>query len=177
MENIICIKSISYILGGSLLYQYNGVSGGWTSGLAAMFGFTIFIIGLNMIESGLDQVGRSGISLMRVGAIIGAIASLIDLIPIFGWLSGLGFMAAFIIILLGLIRLKGSLTIGLIGQSGASRIIAAMVISIIAATISIIPFLGHVLASFLALLSMYFSFSGWLRIQDGLMDTYEISPI
>lgn len=171
MDRIKSFKSIAYILSGSLLYLYNGVSGGWTSGLAAIFGFVIFIIGLDMLRSGLDQPGQSGAGLMRIAAIIGAIASLIDLIPLLGWLSGMGFIAAFAILLIGLLRLRNSATIGSAGSEGATRLAIAMAISIVAAVISILPFLGNIMASFFALASMLLSFTGWLKIQDGILET------
>lgn len=171
MERIKSFKSIAYILSGSLLYLYNGVSGGWTSGLAAIFGFVIFIIGLDMLRSGLDQPGQSGTNLMRIAAIIGAIASLFDLVPLMGWLSGIGFIASFIILLLGLLRLKNSAAIGLAGRNGATRLAIAMAVSIIAAIISILPFLGNFVASFFALAAMLLSFTGWLKIQEGIIET------
>ena len=48
-------KSVTYILSGSLLYLYNGLAGGWTSGLASMFGFYLFIKGLGMLKPSLDE--------------------------------------------------------------------------------------------------------------------------
>lgn len=170
MEFSKAFKSITYILGGSLLYQYNGVADGWTAGLAAVFGFTIFIIGLDMLKEGLDDTGKSGVGLMRVGALVGGMAALIDLVPLLSLLAGLGFIASFLLILLGLFKLQKSEAIGPSGRSGARRLIYSMGISILAAMISMIPIVGGVFASIVALVAMVLSFTGWLKIQDGLLE-------
>lgn len=175
MGNNKAFKSVAYILSGSLLYEFNGVAGGWTSGLAATFGFIIFMIGLNMLKSGLDGIGQEGIGSMRVGAIIGAISSLLDLIPFIGWISGIGFLAAFIFILLGLLRLKRSDALGFVGREGAGRLVWGKAVAIFSVLVSLIPFFGSIVASVLMLVSMYLSFSGWLRIQDGLLES-DLSP-
>lgn len=175
MEQVTSLKSITYILSGSLLYTYNGIAGGWMSGLAAIFGFVLFIIGLNRIKTGLDSSGKSGVSLMSVGAIIGGISSLLDLVPMIGILSGIGFIIAFLLLLLGLIRLNNSDAIGLIGQNGIVRLITAMVIAILGAFISLIPIFGNALASIFALIAMFLMVSGWLKVQEGITGQYAVT--
>ncbi len=173
MEKINSLKSIAYILGGSLLYQFNGVSDGWTAGLAAIFGFIIFIIGLDKFKSGVDQTGQSGAKFMRIGAILGGISSLIRLIPFIGLLAGIGFIVAFVLILIGLLQVRNSVSIGFAGKDGATRIIIGMILSIIAAMLSIMPFVGSIAASIFALGALILSFTGWIKIQDGLMEGRE----
>jgi hypothetical protein len=169
MERIQSFKSVTYILSGSLLYIYNSLAGSWTSGLAAIFGFILFIKGLDMLKSALDETGQGGVNLIRTAAIIGVIASLFDLFPLTNWLAGLGFMAAFIIELFGFMRLKNSMSIGMVGKEGASRLVTAMIVSSIGAVVTIFPFFGNIAAAFFALAAMYLAFSGWLKIQDGIM--------
>lgn len=161
-------QSVTYILSGSLLYLFNGLAGGWTSGLAAMLGFYLLLKGISLLKSSLDEVGQGGLQLIRTAAIIGLIASVIDLFPLTSWLAALGFMAVFILEVLGLLRLKNSMSIGIKGREGASQLIIAMVIAIVGAAISMIPFFGGITASFFALVAMFLSISGWLKIQKGV---------
>lgn len=165
-------KSITYILSGSLLYTYNGLAGGWTSGLAAIFGFILFMIGLNMLKTGLDSEGRSGAGLMLAGAVVGGMASFFALAPLIGNLSGIGFIISFILIILGLIRLNKSASIGQIGKSGTSQVIAAMVIALFGAFVGMLPFVGNVIASLFALAAMLLKVTGWLKVQQGLTTSF-----
>ncbi|MFT5167627.1 MAG: hypothetical protein ACI8P3_002865 [Saprospiraceae bacterium] len=169
MERIHSFKSVTYILSGSLLYIYNTLAGSWTSGFAAIFGFVLFIKGLDMLKAGLDETGKSGVNLIRIAAIIGVIASCVDLFPLTGWLAGLGFMAAFILELIGFNRLKNSTSIGMVGKEGASRLAAAMIVSTIGAMVTMFPYFGNIAAAIFAFAAMYLVFSGWLKIQDGIM--------
>ncbi len=169
MQQVSFFKSVTYILSGSLLYQYNSVAAGWTSGLAAIFGFIIFIMGLSMLKSGLSPEDQSGVKLMQIAAVLGGVASLIDLIPLFGFVAGIGFIITFVLILVGMIMLRKASAIGVKGRSGVLQIVIGMAVAIFSAIISIIPFYGGFVASFFALISMILSFTGWLKIQDGIM--------
>lgn len=162
------IQSITYILAGSLVYTSNGFSGGLGSGIVAIFGFVIFVQGLDMLKSGLDNVGKAGVNYMRMGAIIGGCAAILDMIPFMFVVSVPCFLAAFGLQLYGLMQFKESSNLNKKGKSGAEQIIYAKVIAIITGIVSIIPFLGDFVASIIALGALYFSFTGWLKIQDGL---------
>lgn len=123
-----------------------------------------------MLKSGLDEIGQNGVGLIRSAAIIGIIASLFDLFPLTNWLAGIGFIAAFTLELIGFLRLKNSISLGSTGKEGASRLVTAMIVSAIGAVITIFPFFGNIVAAFFAIAAMFLAFSGWLKVQDGLLE-------
>ena len=169
MEQLSSFKSVTYILAGMLLYQYNSLAGGWTSGLASIFGFSLYIIGLNMLKAGLDSKGKSAVSLMVVGGLIGGVSSLLDLIPMVGVLSGVGFIVSFALIAWGLFRLKGSSSLSQVGISGTKQIIIAMLVVIVGAFVSLMPFVGGIVASIFSLTAMVLTVTGWFKVQEGLI--------
>ena len=66
MEKKETIKAVTFIIVGSLLQLYNGVSGGWASTLVAIFGFVLFLMGLNKLKTHLDEAGQSAVKLLVI---------------------------------------------------------------------------------------------------------------
>lgn len=169
MQNHQSIQSIPYILGGALLQMFTGFGDSWASSLAAIFGFVMFLSGLGKLKIGLDVVGQGAVSLLSLGAIIGAASALFGMIPILGVLGEFGFVIAFGLELFGLLKLRGSNSIGETGKSGAMLLIFAMALAILSALFGLIPFFGGIMASFIALAALVLLFMGWTRIQEGMM--------
>lgn len=162
--------AITYILGGALLQMYAGIGSGWMSVIIAIFGFVIFYIGLDKLKFGLDQTGQSAASMLKLAAIVGAISAFVDLIPLLGILASLGYTAAFVIELVGFLKLKNSDTVGVSGKSGASLLLIAMILAVVQSLIGLLPFVGGYLAAPLGLAALMLVFFGWIRVQEGLFE-------
>ncbi len=163
------IQSVSFILCGALLQLFNGIGSGWASTLVAILGFILFYSGLSKLKTGLDANGQGAVRLLSIAAIIGAIASFVDLIPLMWVFAGILYIGAFALELVGFLRLRGSESIGETGKSGAMLLLVAMPLAIIQALIGLIPFVGGFFASFFAVGALVLVLMGWLRVQEGVM--------
>lgn len=167
------IISVTYILGGELLQLANGVGSSWASAVASIIGFILFLNGLTRLQDGLDPVGRSAAAMLRIAAVIGALASLIDVIPLLGILASLGYMAAFGIQFLGFVKLKNSNSLNALGQGGVSLLLLAMGLGFAQALLFMIPILGGYIAPPVALAALLAALFGWIRIQEDLISQAE----
>ena len=93
-----------------------------------------------------------------------------DIIPLLGIIAPIIFIAAFVIQLIGFLKLKASATIGEIGKSGITLILIAMVLAILESILGIVPILGAIIGSILSIIALILLFFGWLKIQEGIID-------
>jgi len=161
------IKAVSFILVGSLLQLYNGVSGGWASTLVAIFGFVLFLMGLNILKAHLDEIGQGAVKLLVIASIIGIVGLVIDLIPFLG-------IVAFVIELIGVLKLQNCATIGEIGKSGATFLLIAMILAILQSIVGLvfvfIPIIPGIICSILSIAALVLVLFGWIKIQEGLVE-------
>lgn len=170
MENKSAIQSVTYILSGALLQLFNGVDDGWASTLVAIFGFILFYVGLGKLKSGLDAPGQQAVGLLMIAAIIGVAGAFIDLIPLMGIFASLAFVAAFVIELIGFLRLKNSGALNEAGKSGVSLLIAAMALAIVQSLFGFLPFVGGIFAAIFAIAAIVLVFLGWVKIQEDMAE-------
>ncbi len=163
------IKASSMVLGGVLLTSFNSIGSGFASELIVLTGFVIFLLGLGNLKNLLDENGKNAVGLLYVAAIVGAVGALIGLIPVVGIVATLAFIAAFIIQLIGYVKLKSSETIKEIGQKGANLLLISMIIALIGGIISIIPAIGGAVATIFSLVVLILVISGWRNIQKGII--------
>ncbi len=123
MEKKETIKSVTFILSGALLQMFNGIGDGWASSLAALFGMIIFFMGLKKLKSGVDEKGQAAVKLLIVSAILSMVGFVIDIIPLMGILASIVLLAAFIVELIGILKLKASASIGEAGKSGVTLVL------------------------------------------------------
>jgi hypothetical protein len=169
------VKASSMILAGSLLTTFTSVGRGWAASVITLIGFIIFIIGLNGFKKELDDTGQSAIGLIFIAAIIGGAGALLGLIPLIGIIGGLAALAAFIIQLIGYIKLKGSTAIGSEGAKGANLLFISMIIALVGGIIKIIPGLGGIIAPLFFLAVLLMIFYGWFGVQKGYLGEAKIN--
>lgn len=169
MEKKETIKAITYVLSGTLLQMFNGIGGGWASGVAAIFGLVLFFIGLIKLKEGLDEKGKSAVKLLIIAAIVAVIGFIFDIIPLMGIIAAIVLIVAFVIELIGFIKLRSSVSIGATGKSGATLIIVAMILAILENIFSFLPAIGGIIGSILSIMALILVFFGWLRVQDGII--------
>lgn len=171
MEKKETIKSVTFVIAGSLLQMFNGIGGGWASSLTAIFGLVLFFIGLKKLKEGMDEAGQGAVKFLIIAAIIGVVGLLIDLIPLMGLISSLIFIAVFIVELIGFIKLKASKSIGEVGKGGITLLIVAMGLAIVQSIFGLIPFVGGMIGSVISIVAIILVFFGWLKVQEGIIDT------
>ena len=171
MEKKEAIKSVTFVLSGSLLQMFNGIGNGIWSSLTAIFGIVLLFMGLTKLKTALDENGQSAVKLLIIAAILSCIGFVFDLIPVLGGvIASIVLLAAFIIQLVGYLKLKNSASIGEIGKDGVSLLIVAMIVAAFGALLGIIPFLGAIIVSVIFLASLILVFFGWIKIQEGLLE-------
>ena len=171
MINTKSITSVTFILIGNMLTTYGSIGEGWTASLTAIFGLILFFVGLNRLKSALDPIGQEGVGKLIWAAILGIIATLFSYIPLVGGIpAGLLNLIAFILQVVGLLKLKNSTTLGTIGANGVNYLLVAMVIMIIAGLFNIIPFAGSYIKSVFAFIAFLIIPFGWLKIQEAIIE-------
>ncbi|MCB9332607.1 MAG: hypothetical protein H6574_16120 [Lewinellaceae bacterium] len=158
------IIRVTYILGGSLMQMSYGLGDNWAGSLAAIFGFFMLITGLGKLKAGLDPAGQGAAGLLSIAAMIGLASAFFSMIPLFGIFGEIGLLVAFILELVGLVRLRNSSTIGETGKNGALLLVLSMGMAILATLFGLIPFVGGFVASFFALGALILIFMGWTRV-------------
>jgi hypothetical protein len=169
MEKKETIKSVTFILSGSLLQIFNGVGDNWRATLASIFGIILLFIGLRNLKNGLDNPGKKAVMLLIVATVLGIIGLIFDLIPLLGIVAGIFFILTFILELVGFIMLLSSATIGAGGKTGAILLIIAMIVAVIESILGLLPFVGGIIGGILGIIALILVFFGWLKIQDGLL--------
>lgn len=165
------IKSVTFILSGALLQMFNGIGDGLWSTFTSIFGIILFFIGLSKLKEGLDENGKAGAKLLIISAIIAGIGFIIDLIPLIGGMvASIVLLAAFIVQLIGYLKLKTSDAIGEVGRSGANLLFIAMIVAAFASLVGIVPFLGDIVVSISSFIGLILLFFGWLKVQEGLIE-------
>lgn len=164
------ITAVTFILIGNMLTTYGSIGSGWTSTLTAVFGVILFFTGLISLKSFLDQRGQNGISNLIWAAVLGIIATGLGYIPLVGAIpAGILNLIAFVLQLMGLLKLKKSKTLGAIGASGVNYLLAAIVIMIIAGIFNMIPFAGGYIKPVIAFFAFILIPFGWLKIQEAMI--------
>ncbi len=162
------------VLTGCLLTTFNNVGWGWVSTLVTIVGFIVFIIGLNNFKKELDQPGQSAIRLLFIAAILGLAGAAIAWIPIIGLLSMILLLAAFVIQIIGYVKLKGSETIGKEGASGATLLLVSMIVLVAGGLFGIIPVIGRFAGPLFAIGGLALIVFGWLKVQKGFIGETQI---
>ena len=169
MANNSIPSSVTYILSGTLLQICSNVWSGWSASLVALFGFVVFYVGLGKMQHNLDNIGWKAASMLKLAAIVGAVAAFVDFIPLLGWLALVGYIVAFVIELLGFFKLKGSEMLNPSGKDGVTLLLIAMSLSIIQTMCGFIPYFGGYIATPFALAALALVFFGWTKVQDGVV--------
>lgn len=169
MQKSASILGITSILGGTLIQICSLMLGNWLGTLTAIFGFYLVFSGLETLKYGFDAAGQGALSLLRIGAVVMFCGSLADGVPVLGMFAPFLYFIAFVLELLGYIRLKSSATLGPGGKSGAGLLVTAMIIGLLFAILDIVPYLGDAIAGFTAIFIILLDFFGWQRIQEDLV--------
>ncbi len=166
------ITAITMILAGNLLATFNGISGGILSGITAIIGFIIFIMGLSKLKTHLDDAGKAGITLIFIGVAINILGLIIDLIPAVGAIiASIFYIIAYLLELFGFIRMRGTESAGEKGKSGVSYIIISLILILVGVLFMLLPIpFGSWVTGILSIISLFLVVFGWIKIQAGFAE-------
>jgi len=140
--------------------------------IMAIIGLVFYFIGLNKFQSGLDLIGRSGISKLKIAIILGIVGAVFNLIPLIGGIvATLLAIIAFILEFIGYGALRNSSSVGTEGQNGAGMLRNSMIVLLVAALVS---FLSDTFAGVITIAALFMIFSGWTQLLFGVNEELEI---
>lgn len=128
----------------------------WLAGLCGIAAFIYLCVWKGKLAVHLDEAGRSGMQLFFVGAILYAVATLFNFFPFVNFLGWIVAVAAWVVVLIGYIKLMNSTSFGKSGNKPGMF----MMIGHLVAILSFIP-----LFNLAALASVGF---GWWMMISGL---------
>ena len=128
----------------------------WLAGLCGIAAFIYLCVWKGKLAVHLDEAGRSGMQLFFVGAILYAVATLFNFFPFVNFLGWILAVAAWVVVLIGYIKLMNSTSFGKSGNKPGMF----MMIGHLVAILSFIP-----LFNLAALASVGF---GWWMMISGL---------
>lgn len=131
-----------------------------------VFAYVLYFTGLTSFAKLQTAQDSNSVLRIRTGAVWGVAAQFLGMISLAGWL--LAFIAnvvAFFVMISGYGRLRNSSTFPEEAARGAGRLRAAMIWSLVAAILHIIPLLGPVIAGIINFILFFVVLSGWSRIK------------
>ena len=192
-EKVTAIKSITFILAGTLLLLCTTATSGWAPAIASIFGLFLLFKGLKQLSDNVDTVGQSAIKLLIISVFIGIAASVFSIIvsiinpstitddifssvlggnspDTFAYILGITFAAAYVVQFIGYLKLKGSSSIGKIGKKGALLLMISMIVVAVGSLIGIDPFAEISVTPIFAIAGLILLFFGWVKIQEGIIE-------
>lgn len=185
-ENATKVKSVTYILTGTLLLLCNTATNGWASAIASIFGLFLLLKGFKQLNDNIDAVGQSGVKLLIYSVFIGMAASVLDIIASLVNLSSgnilsmnrtpgaldivviIVFTATYVVQFMGYMKLKESSSIGEPGKQGVLFLMISMIVAGLGSLIGLVPLSGIVTPIF-AVAGLTLVFFGWVKIQEGII--------
>ena len=131
---------------------------------AIIIGYILAFLGLTGFKKILGTEDASAIGKVRTAFILAIIAAGVDFIPLMGWAAGIINIIAFILMLLGYAALKKSTTFPELARKGASTLFIALILLLIGALISFIPFIGSIINGVLGIIAYIMTLVGWKKI-------------
>ena len=169
MQQKVSSKAVTYILTGTILSFFTNVAEGWSSAVLSILGFIWVFVGYQKLGTSPDTAVVAASKLLKIAAVMGVVASILDLIPLVGIFANVVFIVVLVIEIIGLFKFRGAVSIGSTGKSGITLILVGIVFSIISSLTAFVPFIGGSVASFIIILSILFTFYGWTKVQSEMM--------
>ena len=132
---------------------------------AVFVGAVLIFVGLGKFKNAVDKADKANVNKLYNALILLFIGSIVDFIPLLGWIAGIMNIIAMILMLTSFSILKKSQTFPTLAKKGASQLHTAMVLSIIAIVVGWIPLIG-VIALVFSIIALIFIISGWNNINS-----------
>lgn len=129
-------------------------------------GYVFYLRGLIDFGKILDLPDANAIKNVRIGVILGIVATVVDFIPLMGWVAGIIIIVAWILMILGFNALKASSTFPPTGRKGASRLFVTMILGLVGAILGFIPLVGGIFEFIISIIVFFMILSGWGAIKN-----------
>ena len=142
----------------------------------------ILVIGYICYMSSLGEFSQmqrtpndtAAVGKIKTGAILTLWGILLGLIPfVGGFLGAIFHIIAFFVMLSGFGRMKDSPTFPNKARKGAGRLWASMIVGLVGSILSLIPFVGILLAGLFGIIAFFMMLSGWATIKNADVDEVE----
>lgn len=158
----------AYLILLALFMQlYEKIDDTMMTSITAIIGLIIYLKGLSMMRSRMDEAGANGCNKLKIAVILSIVSVLVDWIPLMGWLVTILLIVAFIVEYLGYGQLKASTVLTEEGQKGAGTLQTGMILLLVATIIDFFPLTSLVVA-LLNVVALFLVFFGWNKILLGL---------
>ncbi len=142
--------------------------------LLMVFAYVLYFGGLTGFAKLQKAADAHAILNIRKGTVWGLVSQVLNFIPVFGWfLAFVASVVAFFIMIGGYGSLKRSYTFPEEARRGAGRLRAAMIWSVVAAVLGIIPLIGFILEGIICFILFFVVLSGWSSIKNAIPLTVE----
>ncbi|MBQ3243413.1 MAG: hypothetical protein IJB01_02285 [Bacteroidaceae bacterium] len=131
--------------------------------LGSLYGFYLFFTNLRPWKELVDPMDASTIESIYTATILQIIAVVLSFIPLIGLIGLILQIVAWVLLLMAYSKLKYSTTFPAEAKEGAAKIHKAMLFSLIAAILSIIPVI-NLLGLVLSIFALYLTLKGWEEI-------------
>ena len=129
-------------------------------------GYYFFLKGLGEFRPLLADQDGNAIGRIRLGVILGLVATAVDFIPLLGWVETILNIIAFIMMLMGYSALKSSKTFPQTAAKGASRLFMAMILLLVGTVLGFIPLVGGFIDMVFVIIAFFMTLSGWSAIKN-----------
>ena len=157
-----------FILLALVLHLYKGIDDASLVSLGAIVGLVLYWVGLGELKTSLDKFGVDGCSKLKIAVILALVSIVIDFIPLMGWLATILVIIAFILEFIGYGLLARSESLSTEGRQGAKKLRLSMIILLVGALLSFIPFVGGKFEAVANFIALFFVFLGWSGVLLGL---------
>lgn len=138
----------------------------WILSLGIICGYVIFLMGLQQWKPMLKEGDAKAVQQVWLGVVLGLVATVFNMIPLFGLFAGLINIVAFILMLLGYNALKTSATFPADAKVGAGKLYIAMILTIVGAVLGFIPLVGGFIEMVLDIVAFFMVIAGWKTIKN-----------
>lgn len=129
--------------------------------IAIIYGYWLFLKSLVPFKEQVNAVDAPRVGSIRTATILAIVAAILVVIPFLGLVGGIINLISWIMLLIAYSGLKSSTTFPEGARRGASKLFTAMILGIIGWVIGLIPLVGGIIETILAIISFFLVLSGW----------------
>ena len=160
-----------------LFHVYDVVGDSIMTGIVALFGLCLYLVGLNKLKRVIDIKGAQGVIRLKIAVILSIVAVILGWIPILGSIvSGILLVMAFFFEFMGYGSLRYSASLGAVGRIGAGKLRMGMMVLLLGVFLDFFP-LTDMVVGLLSIVALWFVFQGWKMIIIGIEEQSELDKL
>lgn len=157
-----------------LFHVYDIIGDSIMTGITALFGLCLYLVGLNKLKKAIDLKGLQGVVRLKVAVILSVVAVILGWIPVVGSIvAGILLIMAFFFEMMGYGSLRHSASLGAVGRIGAGKLRMSMIVLLLGAFLDFFPLINMVVG-LLSIVALWLVFQGWKMIIIGIEEQSEL---